>query len=74
MTETFYRTGSHKVDHTRFGGYVYESDFNEFHSMSMIAEKIAKDFSFDKKCKENLKYREQNRNHKKGRFTAYGKY
>ena len=28
MPETYYRTGSHKVDHTTFGGIISASDYN----------------------------------------------
>ena len=28
MTETFRRTKHYKIDHKKFGGYIYSSDFN----------------------------------------------
>ena len=57
MPKEFYRTGNYKVDHTTFGGLIYQSDFNADYSGnstngSSIAEKIASDWRFDESCKE----------------------
>lgn len=59
MTETFYRTGIYKVDHTTFGGIILPSDFNTDHrgkdtpNGSSVAKRIFMDWNFDKKCKGN---------------------
>ena len=49
MPETFYRTGTYKVDHTTFGGIIYSSDFNTDYrgkdntNGSFIAQRIISD-------------------------------
>ena len=59
MTETFYRTGTYKVDHKTFGGIIYASDFNTDYrgkdtpNGSYIADRIIGDWIFDKKNKLN---------------------
>jgi len=59
MTETFYRTGTHKIDNSTFGGVICFSDFNtnyrgkENIGGSFIASRIVADWKFDKKCREN---------------------
>ena len=49
-----------------YGGRLYQEDFrtyiedeyyDDFHSMSSIAERIARDIIFDKKCKRLVKER-----------------
>lgn len=62
MTETFYRTGSYKVDHTTFGGLICPSDFNTDYrgkdntNGSPIAKRIASDDKFDQQCRKNKQY------------------
>lgn len=59
MTETFYRTGNYKVDHTTFGGIICLSDFDTNHrgknnsNGSSIAKRIISDWKFDRQCKTN---------------------
>lgn len=63
MTETFYRTGRHEIDHSTFGGLIYSSDFNTDYSGkdhmdgSSIALRIANDWKFDKQCQKNREER-----------------
>ena len=58
MPNEFYRTGNYKVDHTTFGGTIYQSDFNTDYSGntnangSVVASKIASDWRFDESCKK----------------------
>ncbi len=60
MKETFNATGTYKVNHNRFGGFVYPSDFNTDHrgkvrtNGSAIATRIANDNKFDEQCRKNL--------------------
>lgn len=54
MTETFYRTGIHKVDHTRFGGIILPSDFDMRHASRNIASRIENDRKFDERCRQNI--------------------
>lgn len=60
MKESFYKTGTYKVNHNQFGGFVYPSDFNTDHrgkertNGSSIAIRIANDNKFDEQCKKNL--------------------
>ncbi len=59
MTETFYRTGTHKIDRSSFGGIIYPSDFNTDHRGkgnlygSYIANRIISDREFDRQCRLN---------------------
>lgn len=62
MTETFYRTGSHKVDRTTYGGTLSSFDFDGHHTMATMAQRIISDFNFDKKCKRNTELRNENKN------------
>lgn len=59
MTEIFNKYEIREIDHTKFGGYIYLSDFNtncreknNTHG-STIASRIASDNQFDKQCKKN---------------------
>lgn len=45
--------------HTRFGGNVYANDYYNAISMTQMAKRIASDFKFDARCRENLKRREK---------------
>lgn len=53
MTETYYRTGNYKVDHTTFGGELSLFDFEGHRTLSNMAEKIASDLRFDETCRKN---------------------
>ena len=57
MTNEFYETEMGKETHSLFGGLVYKYDYDEKLSMCDIAERIASDFRFDKRCKHNLQLR-----------------
>lgn len=61
MTEIFITTGNYKVDHTKFGGLIYPSDFNTDYrgktnkNGSEIANRIVGDKKFDEQCKRNYR-------------------
>ena len=60
MTETFYRTGTYKTNHTTVGGIIYPSDYNTDYRGrdntrgSAIAQRIISDRNFDYRCKKNI--------------------
>lgn len=68
MTETYYRTGIHKVDHTTFGGIIYPSDYNteigrNFNTKgSPIASRIISDKNFDNRCRKNIELKNKGEN------------
>ena len=48
MPETYYRTGSYKVDHSTFGGVLLSSDYDTGHSGSRnMATRIVAAWNFD---------------------------
>lgn len=59
MTEKFNRIGTYEVDHTKFGGIIYPSDFNTDYrgkdntNGSIIAQRIVSDKQFDIQCRKN---------------------
>lgn len=59
MARKSYKTEIHKIDHTTFGGIIYQSDFytnyrgKDNTKGSCIAQHIVEDWNFDKRCKEN---------------------
>ena len=59
MTETFQKVRIHTTDHTKFGGYIFPSDFNTDNrgknntNGSFIAIRISEDELFDLQCKMN---------------------
>lgn len=54
MPETYYRTGSYKVDHSTFGGVILASDYDTGHSGSRnMATRIIVAQNFDNWCKNN---------------------
>ena len=55
MTKNYYRTGNYKPDHSTFGGYVYDYDFNGYTSMNDIAARIESDLRFDKQCRKKFR-------------------
>lgn len=65
MTGTTNRYGVYEVDHTKFGGLIFPSDFNTDYkgkynkNVSIIASRIAQDQKFDNQCRKNIK---QNKN------------
>lgn len=60
MTGNLYTTGTYQADHTRFGGFIYPSDFytdyrrKSHASSSAIANRIANDIKFDVQCRNNI--------------------
>lgn len=65
MTGTTNRYGIYEIDHTKFGGLIFPSDFNTDYkgkdnkNGSIIASRIAQDQKFDNQCRKNIK---QNKN------------
>lgn len=54
MPETYYRTGSYKVDHSTFGGVILPSDYDTGHSGSRnMATRIKAAQNFDNWCRNN---------------------
>lgn len=41
----------------RFGGFVNARDYEDKISLSQMAKRIAQDFLFDQRCRENLEKR-----------------
>lgn len=66
MTETrnYYTT---RRKNSSFGGLISERDFNDYTSMSSIAERIAQDLRFDEKCKKEILTRKRNKEYKERR-------
>lgn len=64
-TRNYYTTTRNYADHSTFGGYVYNYDFDGYNSLSSIAERIASDWKFDIRCKQNAENRDRNKNYKK---------
>ena len=61
MTEVIFYTENYKPDHTRFGGLIYNYDFETDYKRkpseregSDIAKRIATDMKFDEQCRRNL--------------------
>lgn len=55
-----YGTENSSIDHTRFGGIIYPSDYTTDHRGksnthgSPIAARIARDRTFDNQCRKNI--------------------
>ena len=47
-----YYTSNNYNDHTTFGGYVYNYDFDGYISISDMTNRIISDKKFDEKCKK----------------------
>lgn len=54
MTQKTNRYGIYEVDHTKFGGVIYSSDFSTMKPNGNFAERIASDLRFDEDCRKNL--------------------
>ena len=52
-----YYASSNSTDHARFGGNIYNYDFDGYNSMSDIASRIISDMKFDEKCRKNIENR-----------------
>lgn len=67
MTRKNYMTERFKEDRTKFGGRIYNSDFNTDYRRcdndhgSPMAKRIAQDWRFDNQCKKNIEYRNRNK-------------
>ncbi len=66
-----YTTENYNVDHSTFGGIIYQSDFEtnyrgkDNNKGSSIASRIASDLRFDQQCKKNIENRERNKKYGK---------
>ena len=67
MTETYYRTGNYKVDHTTFGGELSLFDFYGYRTMASMADKIARELIFDNQCRRNAELRDNAKNYKEAK-------
>lgn len=72
MTETnkTYTTKINNVDHRTFGGIIEESDFvtdfsGKSKQSSSIAERIMRDWAFDRQCIKDAENRDRNKEYKK---------
>lgn len=71
MTGTTNRYGIYEVDHTKFGGLIFPSDFNTDYrgkdntNGSTIAQRIISDKKFDKQCRKNRKEAERTKHYGK---------
>lgn len=65
MTENNKNIYNYGVDHTRFGGLIYLSDFNTNYCKrkgnvgSEIASRILSDKMFDEQCKKNIECKQR---------------
>ncbi len=70
MTD-FYRTENYSIDHSTFGGIIYQSDFETYYrgkdnnNGSSIAQRIVSDLKFDEQCRKNIENRERNKKYGK---------
>lgn len=48
------------IDHTKFGGLVFQSDFDRKTTMSEVVGHIISDMKFDEQCRKNIKSRRKN--------------
>lgn len=61
MTQKINRYKTYEVDHTKFGGIIYPSDFSTDYQGkdnsdgSTIANRIARDKRFDEQCRRNYR-------------------
>ena len=68
MTQTANKYEIHEVDHTRFGGIIYPSDYNTDYRWkdntrgSQIAKRIISDRNFDYRCKKNIEEMKRKKN------------
>ena len=64
MVQTYHNTGTYQADYTKFGGFIYPSDFNTdcrgkgSAYGSAIAGRIAQDQNFDNQCRKNIEQRQ----------------
>ena len=60
-TRNYYTTPSNYTDHTRFGGNIYNYDYEGYNSMSDIASRIISDWKFDEKCRKTAENRDESK-------------
>ena len=65
-TRNYYTTPCNYADHTRFGGNVYNYDYEGYNNMSDIASRIISDWKFDERCKREAMNKDANKKFKKG--------
>ena len=53
MTRIFHNLSKHETDSRKFGGVIYQSDFETNRPNGHIAERIENDFRFDRQCERN---------------------
>lgn len=53
-TRNYYTKQSNYANNTRFGGNIYNYDYEGYNSMSDIASRIISDWKFDEKCRKNI--------------------
>ncbi len=61
MTKNYYSTRNYNVNHSSFGGNIYNHDFDRRTSMEDIASRIISDMKFDKRCEQEAKNRDMQR-------------
>lgn len=58
MPKNFYRIGNYNIDHSTFGGRLSLFDFEGYYTLKSMADKIANDLAFDKRCRKNAEIRD----------------
>ena len=67
MTGKFYKTDNYRAVHHTYGGELTSYDFDGKHTIKTMADKIMRDFAFDKQCKKNIELREKAKKYKKNK-------
>ena len=60
--KNYYKTSSNYTDHTRFGGIIYDYDFDGYNSITDVVNRIVSDMKFDEKCRKNIEQRNKQKN------------
>ena len=55
-TETY---DSYNTNYSTFRGVIYKGDFDHYHSLSDMAERIMSDWKFDEQCRKNAENRDR---------------
>lgn len=61
MKKNYYSTRNYDVNHSSFGGNIYNHDFDGHTSMGDFASRIISDMEFDKHCEQEAKHRDRQR-------------
>lgn len=56
----YYGIGRVNREYLDYGGVIYNYDYDAHHTMADIANRIAADLKFEKKCKQSAKFRDNN--------------